>query len=170
MILQTSWTNIQEEQAFYFNMLEMTQLKHFSRFMKPIFLPDTLIKRTANPQPFIQCNAESRFRQILGPVSTALEEKKPELAAVSETRVRLSSVISILDFEYAASQNLPPAAFACECWQSRHAWNLLNTFKFLNRAPKTNMRPNGTEIRGKRFVSVRVYSDQSTELTYRGIF
>ncbi|KAE8332840.1 FMN-dependent dehydrogenase-domain-containing protein [Aspergillus sergii] len=109
---KTSWTNIQEEQAFYFNMLEMTQLKHFSRFMKPIFLPDTLIKRTANPQPFIQCNAESRFRQILGPVSTVLDEKKPEFPAVSETRVRLSSVISILDFEYAASQNLPPAAFA----------------------------------------------------------
>ncbi|KJK63879.1 FMN-dependent dehydrogenase [Aspergillus parasiticus SU-1] len=50
--------------------------------------------------------------QILGPVSTVLDEKKPEAVAVSETRVRLSSVISILDFEYAASQNLPPAAFA----------------------------------------------------------
>ncbi|CAI7640891.1 unnamed protein product [Penicillium pancosmium] len=38
--------------------------------------------------------------------------KKSERSSVSERRVRLSSIINILDFEYAASQNLPPAAFA----------------------------------------------------------
>lgn len=113
MILQTSWTNIQEEQAFYFNMLEMTQLKHLSLFTKPTLLPGTLLKSTVNPECFIQRKAEFSFRQILGPVSTVQNEKQFKDAAISEKRVRLFSVISILDFEYAASQNLPPAAFAC---------------------------------------------------------
>lgn len=113
MILQTSWTNIQEEQAFYFNMLEMTQQRHLNPFTRPTFLLGTLLKSTVNPECFIQRRAEFSFRQILGPVSTVQEEKESKTAAISEKKVRLSSVISILDFEYAASQNLPPAAFAC---------------------------------------------------------
>ncbi|KAJ5397849.1 hypothetical protein N7509_005962 [Penicillium cosmopolitanum] len=40
------------------------------------------------------------------------DAKKPERSSIAERRVRLSFVISILDFEYAASQNIPPAAFA----------------------------------------------------------
>ncbi|KAF3392807.1 Cytochrome b2 [Penicillium rolfsii] len=87
----TFWTNIQEEQAFYCNMLEMTRLNHLSPSTKSKSLPDTLVKR---------------------PVSTVQDKPKPEVAAFSEKKVRLSSVINILDFEYAASQNLPPAAFA----------------------------------------------------------
>ncbi|KAJ5438129.1 uncharacterized protein N7458_009127, partial [Penicillium daleae] len=50
--------------------------------------------------------------QEYGPISTVQDEKESKVAAISERKVRLSSVISILDFEYAASQNLPPAAFA----------------------------------------------------------
>lgn len=95
-------------------MLEVTQVKHSSQYTKPTFLPDISVKSTLDTKWIIEHKAENRVRQILGPISMVQDAKKPERSSIAERRVRLSFVISILDFEYAASQNIPPAAFACE--------------------------------------------------------
>ncbi|PYH84598.1 hypothetical protein BO82DRAFT_381401 [Aspergillus uvarum CBS 121591] len=87
----TTWTIIREGQVFYFSMLEMTQLMHSSRFTNPRFLPSILVQST---------------------VARVKAEDNPKVGPVSEKQVPLSSVISILDFEVAASQNLASAAFA----------------------------------------------------------
>ena len=96
-------------------MRDMTPLKHLSLFIKPMFSYSTLVKSMCVPlQELLNAKLNPPFRQNLGLVSTEVQEKTSSVVKLPEKKVRLSSVINISDFEYAASQNLPQAAFACE--------------------------------------------------------
>jgi L-lactate dehydrogenase (cytochrome) len=86
----------------------------FESFHQADVLTRHLSQEYAKLLESIRRGAKSTNRQHLGLVSTTDDKQRPDVTKPLERKARLSSVINILDFEFAASQNLPPAAFACE--------------------------------------------------------